>query len=458
MSENSTADPVRPEEAPTQAPGARRMDKPVRGRWRFFVYSAIGIFAFFMPFSYQGSNSILLDHLVTVIDDLLGDANKFVAYAIILAGTVFQFASGRWKQSMARRVFAFLNVLGSAVATMLVFNFGPDFLFREDLGPFLMDKLVIPVGLLVPVGSVFLGLLVGFGLMEFIGVLVQRIMRPAYRVPGRSAVDAVASFVGSYSLGLLITNRVYKAGGYTAREAAIITSCFSTASVTFMVVIARTLDLMPIWGIYFAATFIITFIVSAIIVWIPPLSRIPDEYYPGSHPDPEEQVTSNRLRRAWGEAEEVLKRCPGVLRVLWVNFADGVLMTMQILPGIMSVGFIGLTLAFYTPVFTWLGFLFLPFTWALQVPDPQLASEALAIGLSELFLPATLVAGAPSETLRFIVAVVSISQIFFFSSMIPAVLGTEIPIKIWHMVVIWFQRVVLTLIITVPVAYLVTGG
>ena len=147
-----------------------------------------------------------------------------------------------------------------------------------------------------------------------------------------------------------------------------------------------------------------------------------------------------------------------MLRVLWVNFADGVLMTMQILPGIMSVGFIGLTLAFYTPVFTWLGFLFLPFTWALQVPGPQLASEALAIGLSELFLPATLVAGAPSETLRFIVAVVSISQIFFFSSMIPAVLGTEIPIKIWHMVVIWFQRVVLTLIITVPVAFLVTGG
>lgn len=54
--------------------------------------------------------------------------------------------------------------------------------------------------------------------MEFIGVLVQPIMRPVFKTPGRSAIDAVASFVGSYSLGLLITNRVYKEGKYTARE------------------------------------------------------------------------------------------------------------------------------------------------------------------------------------------------------------------------------------------------
>ena len=81
---------------------------------------------------------------------------------------------------------------------------------------------VAMLGLLIPVGAIFLGLLVGFGLMEFIGVMVQPIMRPVFKTPGRSAIDAVASFVGSYSLGLLITNRVYKEGRYSAQEAAII--------------------------------------------------------------------------------------------------------------------------------------------------------------------------------------------------------------------------------------------
>ncbi|MBD4679172.1 YjiH family protein, partial [Xanthomonas citri pv. citri] len=92
----------------------------------------------------------------------------------------------------------------------------------ESIGPFLMDKLVVPVGLIVPIGGVFLALVIGYGLMEFVGVYLRPAMRPIWRVPGRAAVDAVASFVGSYALGLLLTNRMYTGGRYTAREAAII--------------------------------------------------------------------------------------------------------------------------------------------------------------------------------------------------------------------------------------------
>ena len=63
-------------------------------------------------------------------------------------------------------------------------------------------------------------------------------MRPLWKTPGRSAIDAVA-FVGSYSLALLITNRVYKEGKYTTKEAAIIATGFSTVSATFMIIIAK---------------------------------------------------------------------------------------------------------------------------------------------------------------------------------------------------------------------------
>src|SRR5699024_8985112 len=136
--------------------------------------------------------------------------------------------------SRLKTLFAFLNVLGLATGIALVFNVGPAWLFDPDMGPFLFNKLVIPVGMIVPIGAVFLALLVGYGLMEFVGVLVQPVMRPVWRTPGRSAIDAVASFVGSYSLGLLITDRMYQAGRYTGREAAIIATGFSTVSVTFM--------------------------------------------------------------------------------------------------------------------------------------------------------------------------------------------------------------------------------
>ena len=424
-------------------------------KWRFFVYSAIGSFAFFVPFTVGEKNTILLDHIVGWLQEGLSAALPYITLVMITAGAVYQFATGKWREDRARAVFAFLSALAVLLCAMLVFGFGPAFLFDERLGPFILNKLVIPVGLLIPVGAIFLGLLVGFGLMEFIGVMVQRFMRPVYHTPGKSAVDAVASFLGSYSLGLLITNRVYRTGGYTAREASIIAAGFSTASATFMVVVARTLDLMHIWGVYFAVTLIVCFLVTIVVVRIPPLSTIPDDYYPGATPQPEEQVEGNVFAAAWKEAMAFLAQADSVPKTLWRNFKDGVIMTIQVIPGIMAVGIIGLALAFYTPAFKILGAVFYPLALLFQLPDPWPASEAFAIGLSELFLPATLVSGNESEVLRFTVGVVSISQVFFFSSMIPAVLATDIPLKISHMVIIWFQRVVLSIILTVPIAYLI---
>lgn len=426
--------------------------------WRFFLYSGLGIFMFFVPITIGEETTIPLDHLVSLIREVLGAAVPYVALAIILGGAVYPFITGRWRQSPVKRTFAFLNIVGLLGGAMIVFGFGPAFLHDPDLGPFLYNALVIPVGFIVPVGAVFLALLVGYGLMEYVGVLLRPFMRPLWRTPGRSAVDAVASFVGSYALGLLITNRLYRGGQYTGREAAIIATGFSTVSVTFMIVVARTLDLMNMWLTYFFLTLVVTFVVSMITARLPPLSRIPDEYYPGVVPKPEGKITTGKLKAAWAEAGTALRAAPKLPANVWINFRDGVVMAMQILPSIMSVGLIGLTLAMYTPLFQWLGYVFFPFTWALRLPDPMLAAEAAAIGVAEMFLPATLVAGHESELLRLVIGVLCVSSVIFFSAVVPSILATDIPIKLWHMVVIWAQRVILTLIIVTPLAWLITGG
>lgn len=423
------------------------------GTWRFFAYSAIGIVMFFVPITIAGTSTIPLDHIVTAIRTFAAPVVPFIVLALILLGAVRPFVTGTWKSSVTKGIFAVLGVVGLVVA-ILILTSPPAWLAAEDIGPFLWDKLVIPVGLIVPVGAIFLALLVGYGLMEFIGVLVQPIMRPVFKTPGRSAIDAVASFVGSYSLGLLITNRVYKEGKYTAREAAIIATGFSTVSATFMIVVAKTLDLMDHWLLYFFFTLVVTFVVTAITVHLPPLRGIPDTYYPGATPQPEEKVTKHRFRVAWREAKATLAETPSLGRNLWVNFRDGLLMASSILPSILSVGLIGLLLAKYTPIFDWLGWIFVPFTWVTQLSDPVLAGKASALGIVEMFLPATQVAGSDDLVLRFVIAVVSVAGIIFFSAMVPSILATEIPISVGALVIIWFERVVLTILISAPLAHL----
>lgn len=421
--------------------------------WKFFVYSFIGAFMFFVPVTIGEKSSIMLDHIVTWIQVHAAGVLPYYALIIIIAGAIYPFATGTWKKSAVNKVFSLFKVVGLIVGIMIVFDFGPAWLFRPDMGPFLFDKLVISVGLLVPIGAVFLALLVGYGLLEFIGVVMQPIMRPVWKTPGRSAVDAVASFVGSYSLGLLITNRVYKEGKYTAREAAIIATGFSTVSATFMVIVAKTLGLMEIWNTFFWVTIFVTFAVTAITVRIWPLGSMKDEYYEGSIPQPERKPEGGRLAAAWREAKVTVANTPSLGVNIWANVRDGLLMAMAILPSILSIGLLGLIMATFTPIFDWVGYIFYPFTALLQLPEPMLVAKASALGIAEMFLPALLVVESV-PVVKFVVAVVSVSSIIFFSALVPCIVATEIPISIPKLIVIWVQRVILTLLIVTPIAYL----
>lgn len=419
---------------------------------KFFLFSAIGIFMFFIPVTVNGKSSIMLDHIVTAIQTYLPAAVTYYALLVILLGAIYPFYTKTWNKNKVNTVFSFFKVIGFFTAIMIVFGFGPAWLFDPSMGPFLFEKLVVSVGLLVPIGSVFLALLVGYGLLEFFGVIMQPIMKPIWKTPGKSAIDAVASFVGSYSIGLLITNRVFKEGKYSIKEAAIIATGFSTVSATFMIVVAKTLGLMDIWNTYFWTTFAVTFIVTAITVRIWPLKSMSEEYYNNQDP-PVETFTGNRLHAAWKEAMDTAAESPTLWKNIKDNLKDGFVMTMSILPSIMSVGLLGLILAEFTPVFDWLGYIFYPFTALVQLPDPLLAAKASAVGIAEMFLPALLAAEATLVT-KFVIGVVSVSAIIFFSALVPCILSTEIPLSIPQLLVIWAERTILTILITAPLAYL----
>lgn len=422
--------------------------------WRLVLYSAIGLFVFFFPMIYQGKQSIPLDHMVTVLRTHLSAVVPWIIVALAVYGTLRGIITKTWAQGPVQFVFTILNVLGTIVGLLMVLDRLPWVLGDEDLVPFLWNSIAVPVELIVPIGGAFLAFLIGFGLMEFVGVLMQPVMRPLWKTPGRSAIDAVTSFVGSYSLGILVTDRVYQKGGYTAREAAIIATGFSTVSAAFMVIVAKQLDLMNVWGLYFLVTLIVTFVVTAITVYLPPLRTLPDEYYEDAHPSPERPVTGNRLKEAWAQAKEALVNAPPLGKAIAENFTDGIRLSAAIVPSILSVGLLGLLLERFTPVFDWIGYLFYPFAWIVQLPDPLLAGRAAAMGIAEMFLPATAVAGSDDMVLKFVIGVVAVSAIIFFSALVPCIMATKIPVKISHLVIIWFERVALTILIATPIAHL----
>jgi nucleoside recognition membrane protein YjiH len=421
---------------------------------KFLVYSGIGIFMFFIEIPFNKQITIPIDHLVTLIKGLSTDGVRLYGLLVIILGGIYPFYKKSWNKDSVTLVFSVLKLLGIVIGLMAFFNVGPGWLMAKDMIPFLFNALVISVGIIVPLGSVFLAFLVGYGLMEFMGALMKPVMRPIWKTPGRSAVDAVASFVGSYSIALLITNRVYKEGKYTAKEAAIIATGFSTVSATFMIIVAKTLGIMNMWSKYFWVTLAVTFVVTAITARIKPLSGKPDAYYNNQPGDPENYKSGNLLVSAWEAGLASAERSVPIGKNIIENLRDGFIMAMGILPSIMSVGLLGLVIAKYTPVFDVIGYIFFPVTYLFGLPEPMLAAKACAVGIAEMFLPALLVVKAPLIT-KFVVGVMSISSILFFSASIPCILSTEIPVSVSEIVVIWLERTLFSMIIAIPVAYLI---
>ncbi|MDO5375408.1 MAG: YjiH family protein [Staphylococcus rostri] len=430
--------------------------KHIQGKqmWQFWVYSTLGIICFFIPLRLNGNETILVDHAHLSFRALMGEAMPYLALLMILVGAILPLKRQNYRKSITDAILVIFKILGAVIGVMYVFKIGPAILFNDNYGPFLFDKLMMPLSVLIPIGAVALSLLVGYGLLEFIGVLMQPIMRPIFKTPGKSAIDAVASFVGSYSLGLLITNRVYKDGMYNKKEAVIIATGFSTVSATFMVIVARTLDLMDHWNLYFWLCLIITFAVTAISAHLPPISKESTEYYQGQQGEQEVEVEGSRFLAAWQEAKKQSHQSLPLFQNIWVNIKEGLEMTIAILPSILSIGFIGLLLADYTPVIDWLSYIFYPIVYLFPISDQALLAKASAISIIEMFLPSLLAAKA-AIAVRFVVAITSVSAIIFFSALVPCILATEIKIPVWKLVVIWFIRVALTLFIAIPISLLI---
>lgn len=425
----------------------QRKAKSVSNIAKFILLNLVGIFMFFVSIEVGGKSSIPVDHIVTKIRSI--PYFEVVYGAVIVSiGAVLPFLKRTWNKDRVTMVFSFLKLLAIPALIVWLTKMGPARWFDGDMLPFVYNKVVLPVTCLVPVGAVFLAFLISYGLMEFIGVFMKPVMRPLWKTPGRSAVDAVASFVGSYSVGLLITNRVYKEGYYSTKEASIIATGFSTVSATFMVVVAKTLGLMDSWNLYFWSTLLITFVVTAITTRLYPLRQKPDSGFEGRAVVPEPTVAKGKLlSTAFDEGLTACAKAPGLWQGIVKNFGDGIMLALNIGPTLMSVGFLGLLLAEYTPVFDILGYLFVPFAMLMGFgSEAVMMGKACAISLAEMFLPANIVAGA-SPMAQFVTAIVCVSEILFFSASIPCILGTDIEISLKDILIIWVERIILSLII-----------
>jgi nucleoside recognition membrane protein YjiH len=423
--------------------------------FKVIFFSTLGFVLFFIPVKVGGVSSIPIDHIVTGIKTNFQGFTFFYCIIIVFLGAALPFYDKSWNKNKINMILSALKLLGCVFATMFLFNIGPDSLMNEKMIPFLFKTISYPVALVVPIGAALLALIVDYGLLELLGTLMRPVMRPVWKVPGSASVTAVASFVGSFSVGIFLTNQLYKEGKYTKKEAAIVMTGFSTVSATFMVIVAKTLGLMDQWSMFFLSALVITFGTSAIVARLYPLRKIPNEYYNGIDNSDDEGIGEKNLFKAG--MNEALKTADAAIPVhisLFQNFKDGLLIIMRLLPLMISIGTISFVLVYNTNVFQIIGYLYYPVLKLLQVPDAMLVAKASALAGAEMFIPAAIAAGAGAAPLAmFIVGMVSVSAILFFVGTIPVILATDIELSLKDMLIILVERTYIVIILAAIIGH-----
>ena len=126
-----------------------------------------------------------------------------------------------------------IRILGGVFAICCFFKIGPEWVYNSNTGLLVFNDL-LPILFCVFIFAGFLlPLLLDFGLLEFIGTLATKVMRPLFNLPGRSAVDCLTSWFGDGSVGVMLTAKQYEQGFYTQKESAVIATNFSAVSITF---------------------------------------------------------------------------------------------------------------------------------------------------------------------------------------------------------------------------------
>lgn len=433
---------------------------------KFVVPSLIGVLLFMTPLKIQGEFTIPIAFLSTLVVDSFKDILPVIAVLLVSISALGSILIKVMKPSNktlnslfnVSPIWLLARVAGMVLVIMTYFKIGPEFIWSDATGGMVLFSLLPLLTSIFLFAGLFLPLLLKHGLLEFVGSLFTKVMRPIFKLPGRSSIDCITSWLGDGTIGILLTSKQYEEGFYTKKEASIIGTSFSAVSITFSLMVITQVGLGHMFAPFYLTVSIVGILTAIIISRIPPLSKKPNTYIDGS-PVKEnvDAIPEGYNSFTWG-LHSALKKAEeqsGLKAILTDGFSNVIDMWIGVLPVVMSMGGVALIIAKYTSFFQVLGMPFIPLLEILRVPEAVQASQSLVVGFADMFIPSVLATSIESEMTRFIIAATSVTQLIYMSEVGGLLLGSKIPVNFKDLVVIFIQRTLITLPMIVFIANLI---
>ena len=438
--------------------------------FRFLLPSVCGVLIFLTPIPWDGNLTIGISLVVGWIKDLMGETGLHIVVGLLVTTSVLTILGTLFNTGWIHRhdvlkelfdvspIWLILRLVGTVFGLIYLLQIGPEILTSEEIGGAIFVGIAVN-GLAVYVAaSLLLPLLTDFGFMEFAGTLARPVFRRVFRLPGRSAIDALTSFVGASSIGLLISIRQYDHGNYTAREASVIATNFSVVSIPFCLVVATVAGIEHLFVTWYGVVVLACLLAALITPRLPPLSRKADVYIAGSHESAQStgtQASRSLLREAWDRAMERADSAPGVRDFFVTGVTNMMFFLFSVMAAAMALATIAAVITFHTPIFTWLSYPFIVLLEFAKLPDAATAAPALLSGYLDQYMPAIAASSIESNTTSFVLAGLSVCQLIFMSELGVIILRSSLPLSLADLFLIFLLRTAIVLPVLILGAHLV---
>lgn len=432
-------------------------EKDINGILRFNILSVIGVFLFLVPIDGAKVPIVLI---INAVRSLFGN---FLFWFVFLMLTwlmislflgkvkkIEPFASFHAKDGTQKVVF---YIAAWVIIGIIQFHLIPDSIFDDPRIGGQVISLAGGVLLTVSIAGWLIYFMLKSGLVEFLGTLLEPVMRPLFRMPGQAAINCISAYMVSPAVGVLMADQYYQEGIYSRREAIAAMTGFSTVSVGYMAVLASLGNVGDYYGQMIPLLLLLVFVMTIIMNRIPPISNKYKDTYVKEMEHGNEKGSS-RFNAAVELAVDRSKEFS--LKTFFANFVPSVGVGLKIIANMIPLVTITLTIVYYTSVFQILGTPFVPLFHLLGLENAGLIAQCPLLGFIEVSLPAISISGqAVATSSCFFVVMLSMIQIVFMTEAGNAMLGSSVNLKITDLFLIFIVRTIIAIFLVAGIVHLI---
>ena len=423
---------------------------------KFLIGSTVGFVLVGIPFQLGDKTDTISFYTFKSLQAFLGNSWTALIVLLMVISAVFSLIAyvckPQWisKSTILKAIFTdtpFYIVnrfVGATIAVLVYFQVGPEFIISIDTGGTMLG-LAVQLSMIIPPILFLQVFILESGAMEFLGKLLGFIVSPLFKLPGIAATNIISAWIGPGNAAIIGTRQLYNEGYFTQKDAAIIGSVFAVSSLGWAVLVASVLNLMPVFGVFYATLCIVGLIVAIISVRIYPITSIPSTYVDDTTVC--KHTINNSDKNVFSAAVDAA--CERADKLGVNNFKNKIPSILSYVialqPIVICWGTIALILSTYTPILQWVSYpIGMILDWA-NIDQAYQAGAAIFSGFADNYLPVILAKGFESTQTRFIVGVISILQLIFLSENGVLLITTKIMPKFKDIVSVFLIRTFISL-------------